>query len=84
MKSKPKPTRKFWNCSHVGRRRISELADEFLSAEYQPKKNRLAESAAEFFAAVNPPKNGYPNKNRSFLCECDLAEMLLNNLNCAD
>jgi len=30
------------------RRRISELAAEFLSAEYQPKKIRLAESAAEF------------------------------------
>jgi len=30
------------------RRRISELAAKFLSAEYQPKKIRLAESAAEF------------------------------------
>ena len=30
------------------RRRISELVAEFLSAEYQPKKIRLAESAAEF------------------------------------
>jgi len=32
------------------RRRISELAAEFLSAEYQPKKIRLAECAAEFLA----------------------------------
>ena len=30
------------------RRQISELATKFLSAEYQPKKIRLAESAAEF------------------------------------
>jgi len=40
---------RFWYQSRPpSGRRISELAAEFLSAEYQLEKIRLAESAAEF------------------------------------
>ena len=50
------------------------------------EKNPASRIRRRIFAAVNPPKKfGYPNKNWSFfLCECDLAEMILNNLNCVD
>jgi len=45
------------------RRRISELAAEFLSAEYQPKKS-ASRIRRRIFAAVNPlEKFGHLNKN---------------------
>jgi len=57
-----------------------------------PKPPPNIRISRRIFAAVNPPKKSdiwikievNNNKTHKSLCECDLAELLLNNLNCVD